>query len=126
MENRLGVSKYLKIFILSGLAGSLGYIAYSYIFNVYSPALGASAAIFGVFGCLALIAPEVRIIIFPIPIPIGIRTALMLFAIYEFWMMFLNTIHVFETNVANVAHLAGLFVGLYYGKMFKKRRIRID
>lgn len=126
LENRLGTNRYLKVFLLSGLIGSFGYLAYAYSLNISSPALGASAAIFGVFGCLALIAPEMKIFIFPIPIPIGVRTALMIFLIYEIWMMLLNTLHVFETNVANVAHLAGLLVGLYYGKKFRKRRIRID
>ncbi len=115
LERRVGDRTYLKIFFLSGLAGSFGYILYSYAVNQFVPALGASAAIFGVMGCLAVIAPEIRVIIFPIPIPIGIRTALLLFAIYDFTMMTLTTAGVAHTNVANIAHLAGLAFGLYYG-----------
>ncbi|MEM2070920.1 MAG: rhomboid family intramembrane serine protease, partial [Archaeoglobaceae archaeon] len=125
LERRLGSKRYVEIFIVSGLAGSLGYIIYANLLNSYVPALGASAAIFGVFGCLAIIAPEVRIMIFPIPIPIGIRTALFLFAAYDFWMMILSSAGVFITNVANVAHLAGLFVGLYYGRRYGRRKIRV-
>ncbi len=125
LERRLGDRKYLEIFFAAGFAGNLGYIAYSYAVESFAPALGASAAIFGVMGCLAIIAPEIRIIIFPIPIPIGIRTALLLFAAYDFWMMVASSMGVFYTNVANIAHLAGLAVGLYYGKRIGRRgRIR--
>ncbi len=56
LERRLGSRRYTEIFIVSGLAGSLGYIIYANLLNSYVPALGASAAIFGVFGCLAIIA----------------------------------------------------------------------
>lgn len=121
LERRLGDRKYLEIFFAAGLAGNFGYIAYTYAVGSFSPALGASAAIFGVMGCLAMIAPEIRIIIFPIPIPIGIRTALLLFAVYDFSMMFASYTGVFYTNVANIAHLAGLAVGLYYGNRIGRR-----
>lgn len=121
LERRLGDRKYLEIFFVSGLAGNVGYILYSYVFHTFAPALGASAAIFGVMGCLAIIAPEIRIMIFPIPIPIGIRTALFLFAAYDFWMMIASSLGLFYTNVANIAHLAGLVVGLYYGKRIGRR-----
>ncbi len=126
LERRVGEKKYLEIFFVSGLAGNVGYIAYSYAVGSFSPALGASAAIFGVMGCLAIIAPEIRIIIFPIPIPINIRTALLLFAAYDFWMMVASYTGLFYTNVANIAHLAGLVMGLYYGKKLGRRRIRHD
>lgn len=126
LERRVGERKYLEIFFASGLVGNFGYIAYSYALGSHIPALGASAAIFGVMGCLAIIAPEVRIIIFPIPIPISIRTALFLFAAYDFWMMVASYMGVFYTNVANIAHLAGLAAGLYYGKRLGRRKVIHD
>ncbi|MET1124349.1 MAG: rhomboid family intramembrane serine protease [Archaeoglobaceae archaeon] len=125
LERRLGSRRYSEVFFASGIVGSVGYVIYANTVGDPIPALGASGAIFGVFGCLALVAPEIRIMIFPIPIPIGIRTALVLFAVYEFWMMLLSSLHYTHTNVANVAHLAGLLVGLYYGRKFRKRRIPI-
>ncbi len=122
LERRLGAAKYLEIFLVSGFAGSVGYIIYAYTVGVFVPALGASAAIFGVMGCLAIIAPEIRIMIFPFPIPISIRTALFLFAAYDFWMMVASSLGLFATNVANVAHLAGLAIGLLYGRKIGRVR----
>ena len=144
LERRFGDRKYLEIFFVSGLVGNLGYIAYSYAVGSFAPALGASAAIFGVMGCLAMIAPEIRIIIFPIPIPIGIVTALFLFAAYDLSFAMLSlVVHLrpelcyspefasmcriaLTNNVANIAHLAGLAVGLYYGKRLGRRKVRYD
>jgi len=122
LERRIGSSRYLKVFLLSGLAGSVGYILYAHILKQYTPALGASAAIFGVMGCLAIIAPEIRVFIFPFPIPISIRIALVLFALYDFWMMIANIVGTFHTNIANIAHLAGLLFGIYYGRKLRWRR----
>ncbi len=119
LERRVGSKKYLEIFLVSGLVGNLAYIVYAYVTGSFYPALGASAAIFGVMACLAVIAPNMKIIIFPFPIPINIRVALVLFAIFDFWMMIANSVGILSTNIANVAHLAGLFAGLYYGKILK-------
>jgi len=118
LERRVGSIKYLKIFLLSGLAGNLAYILYAYALNQFAPALGASAAIFGVMGCLAIIAPEIRVFIFPFPIPISIRMALILFALYDLVLLPFS----YKTGVAHVAHLAGLLSGIYYGRRLRWRR----
>ncbi len=118
LEKRLSSSNYLKIFLLSGISGSIAYLFYSYTINSYVPALGASAAIFGVMGALAIIAPHIRVIIFPFPIPISIRIAIIIFALYD--LVFLP--FSYRTGIAHVAHLAGLLVGLYYGRRFRMRR----
>lgn len=115
LERILGEKGYLKVFFASGIAGNLGYIAYAYSLNSFIPALGASGAIFGVMGCLAMIAPGIKIVIFPIPIPISIRLALFVFAIYDFSMLMLTTTHIVESGVAYIAHLTGLAVGVLIG-----------
>ncbi len=119
LERRLGSKKYLTIFFASGISGSLAYIFYSFLTNHFIPAMGASAAIFGVMGALAMIAPETKVIIFPIPIPISIRFAIMIFALYD--LIFLP--FTYGTGVAHISHLAGLAVGLYFGRRYRVRRI---
>jgi len=125
LERRVG-NDYLKVFFTSGIAGNLAYIAYA-LLEAYAlkspvaleiPALGASAAIFGVMGALAMIAPYINVVIFPIPIPINIRWAILLFALYD--IIFLP--FTMQTGVAHISHLAGLLVGLYMGKMLRMKR----
>lgn len=121
LERLLGERGYLNVFFASGIAGNLSYIAYAYSISSFIPALGASGAIFGIMGCLAMIAPGIRIIIFPIPVPISIRLALLIFAIYDFGMLMLTTTHILETGVAYIAHLTGLAVGVLIGDRIRFR-----
>ena len=118
LERRVGSGNYLKVFFLSGLAGNLAYLIYAYLTNPYIPAMGASAAIFGVMGCLAIVAPYINVIIFPIPIPINIRIAILLFALFDLLLLPFTL----QTGVAHIAHLAGLIVGLYLGKILRVKR----
>ncbi|MCD6493116.1 MAG: rhomboid family intramembrane serine protease [Archaeoglobaceae archaeon] len=116
LERRVGSSKYLRIFLLSGLTGNVAYLVYAYATSNLYPALGASAAIFGVMGTLAIIAPEIRVLLFFI-LPLRIRDAIILFALFDVVGAILMA-----DNVAHVAHLAGLVVGLYYGRRLKRLR----
>ncbi|ADB58580.1 rhomboid family intramembrane serine protease [Archaeoglobus profundus] len=115
LERRLGERKYLIIFFASGIAGNLAYLVYAFLTNPFIPAMGASAAIFGVMGALAIIAPEIRVVIFPLPIPVSIKVAILLFAIYDLLLLPFS----YSTGVAHIAHLAGLLVGLYLGKKYR-------
>jgi len=119
LERRVGGNNYLKIFLLSGLAGNIGYLAFALFTGSSAGALGASGAIYGVMGTLAIIAPEIRVLFFFI-LPMSIRVALVIFVAYNLLMLPLSSV----TGVAYVAHLSGLAVGLYYGKKLKVLRKR--
>ncbi len=119
LERRAGGKWYLTIFFLSGLAGNFAYLGYAFLTNPLIPALGASGAIYGVLGTLAIIAPEIRVLFF-FAIPMSIRTLIILFAIVDI-VGFMGSIGPtgIQTGVAHSAHLAGLLVGLYYGKRLR-------
>ena len=104
LERRVGERKFLEIYIVSGIVAAIGQMMIA-----GGSMLGASGAIYGVMGCLAIIAPEIRVLLFFV-IPISIRSAVVLFAVIDFLMM--GT----ADNIAHMAHIAGLFVGLAYGQ----------
>lgn len=57
LEVIIGRGWYLATFFLSGLAGSALYVFVGMTFgNPYQPAIGASGAIFGLFGAMAVLA----------------------------------------------------------------------
>ncbi len=116
LERRVGSRNYLRIFLLSGIAGNIFYLLFSYATNSFIPAVGASGALYGVMGTLAIIAPEIRVLLFFI-IPVDIKTAILLFAAYNILMLPLTA----YTGVAYIAHLGGLVVGLYFGKKLSLR-----
>jgi membrane associated rhomboid family serine protease len=104
LERRVGEKKFLQIYILSGIVAALGQMIIS-----SGSMVGASGALFGVMGCLAIIAPEIRILLFFV-IPVSIRGAVVLFALIDF--LTLGS----ADNIAHMAHIVGLLVGLAYGQ----------
>ena len=113
-ESKIGSQEFLKIFFISGIAGNLLYYA-TYLFGLTaSPALGASGAIYGIMGVAALLFPEMRIMMFPIFIPISMKTAVIAWIVLSFLGIF-----DVSSGIASAAHLGGLIVGLIYGKKLK-------
>jgi membrane associated rhomboid family serine protease len=110
LERRVGESKFLQIFIISGLVAAIGQMA---VLPAESM-VGASGALFGVMGCLAVIAPEISVLLFFV-IPLSIRAAIVLLAVIDFAFMGSGT------NIAHMAHITGLLVGLAYGGLLKDR-----
>lgn len=109
LERRVGQTRFLEIYMISGLAAALGQMLVS-----TGTLLGASGALYGVMGCLAIIAPEIRVMLFFI-IPLRIQYAVILFAIMDFSMMGTGD------SIAHAAHLTGLLVGLAFGYMMRNQ-----
>jgi len=110
LERRVGESKFLQIFIISGLVAAIGQMAVVPTGSM----MGASGALFGVMGCLAVIAPEITVLIYFV-IPLSIRAAIVLFAVIDFAMMGS------ADSIAHMAHITGLLAGLAYGGMLRDR-----
>jgi membrane associated rhomboid family serine protease len=110
LERRVGESRFLQIFMISGLVAAIGQMAV--VPTGYM--MGASGALYGVMGCLAVIAPEIRVLLFFV-IPLSIRAAVVLFAVLDFAMMGS------ADSIAHMAHITGLIAGLAYGGMLKDR-----
>ncbi|AKB24165.1 intramembrane serine protease GlpG [Methanosarcina sp. MTP4] len=114
LEQRVGNKQLLGIFFTAGILSAVGHALMSMpIFGIYpSPIVGASGAIYGVFAALAVLEPDSRVYVYFIPMKL--KNALVLFAGLDFLM-----IHSTDM-VAHIAHLSGLFVGLYMGYRIKK------
>ena len=109
LERKIGSSKFLLIFFLAGIFAGVGWSLTS-----ANPALGASGAVCGIFATLAVLMPRMKVYIFPLPIPIEIWIVVILFALYDFFMIGSGDM------IAHTAHLSGLFFGLLAGMRLKK------
>ncbi|MGP8322920.1 MAG: rhomboid family intramembrane serine protease [Methanosarcinaceae archaeon] len=107
LERRVGNRMFLNIFFISGIVAAIGYtLTGSY------PMIGASGAIYGVFACMAVLAPEMQVYV--LIVPMRIKYAIVLFA-------FLDFIELGSPDmIAHTAHLSGLFIGLIIGMKIKK------
>jgi len=99
---------FLAVFFLGGVAGN---VLFALLAHPYSTGVGASGAIYALGGALAVMAPRIPVLVFPIPVPVPLWAAIIMF-------LFLS----FVPGIAWEAHLGGLLLGLIAGLIFRKRR----
>lgn len=112
LEKRIGSKQFTVLFLVSGILAGLGQIASGFLLgNPVSGVLGASGAIMAILGAITVINPRLTVYLyFIIPTPVWVITlgyaGLSVFGVLGSGLM---------TNVAHVAHLLGLVIGLAYG-----------
>ena len=111
LEKLIGSRKFLIVFIFSGIFANLISV------NFYDSSLGASGAIFGIIGALAVARPLMTVWAFGLPMPMFIAAIL--------WAAG-DVIGIFApSGIANIAHLSGIAVGIIIAifiKIMKPRK----
>jgi membrane associated rhomboid family serine protease len=113
LERKIGSSKFMLIFFLSGIVAGIGWSL-----TAESPAVGASGALMGIFATLAVLMPRMKVYLFFF-IPLEMWVTVILFALLDFAMMGSGDM------IAHTAHLSGLFFGLFAGMLLKGTTTRI-
>lgn len=106
LEKLIGTRKFLLVFFASGIVAGIGSVLF------YSSSIGASGAIYGVMGALAVLRPWMIVYIY-VPLPMFLAVA--------FWSA--GDLLGFFTpggTVAYAAHLFGLALGISYGIGLRK------
>ncbi len=101
LEHIIGSKRFLILFFIAGLAASIVSVPF------YTRVLGASGAIFGVLGMLGILRPKLTVWVYSMPMPMAM--ALLVWAAGDMLGI------VVPTGTANIAHLAGLAVGIIAG-----------
>ncbi len=110
LERLIGSRRFLIVFFVTGIFANIISV------NFYDSSLGASGAIFGVIGALIVIRPLMIIFAFGFPMPLFI--AGIIWAAGDLIGLFV------PSNVANLAHLSGMFFGLILGFIYRKKALR--
>jgi len=110
LENLIDGKKWITLYFTSGFIASFGYMLLAN--SPFSLAVGASGAIFGLIGCLAIMRP--RLIIYTAYGPLPMIFAAILWGLIEFFSLYS------PDNIAHSAHLFGLIGGFVLGHMYKK------
>jgi len=101
LEKLIGGRRFLLVFFLSGLLANLVSV------NFYESSLGASGAIYGILGCLAVIKPRMMVWTYGMPLPMFLASVI--------WIIG-SVLGVFmPSNIGHIAHLSGIIVGLVFG-----------
>ncbi|MDD5590983.1 MAG: rhomboid family intramembrane serine protease [Dehalococcoidales bacterium] len=98
----VGDKRFLFVYFLGGILGSVFYVLLAPPLSI---CIGASGAVFAVGGVLAVMRPKLKVLVFPVPVPVSLWAAVIGgFVIISFF-----------PNVAWQAHLGGLVFGLVTG-----------
>lgn len=104
LEKLIGGKKFLLIFFASGIIANIISV------NFYSSSLGASGAIMGIIGCLAIIRPLMMVwTIGPMPMIL----AAIVYIFIDLFGVF------YPTGVGNIAHLSGIAIGTFAGLLLR-------
>jgi len=115
LEQRISEKNYLLIFFFAGIVGNLGYMLTA--FGSTTPGLGASGAVYGIMGAVAVLEPYAIVYLSFVPMPMIF--AAFIWTITEFFGLFT------PGNIAHGSHLAGLFIGAAFGFYLKKQRKKL-
>ena len=111
LEKLIGSNKFLLVFFFSGIIANIISI------NFYASSLGASGAIMGILGCLAVIKPMMMVWAFGFPMPMFIASIL--------WVIgdVLGALGAFgNSGIGNIAHLSGIAIGFLAGLFLREWR----
>ena len=118
VERKVGSKNFAILFVGSGIVAGLAQVLATVAVGGTTSVLGASGAIMALMGVLTVLNPNLRIYIyFILPMPLWVATAL--FAGYSVLVSTAGGIG--AGGVAQLAHLAGLGIGLVYGSYLKQR-----
>jgi membrane associated rhomboid family serine protease len=111
-----GKRRFLNFFFLCGIGAGLIEILVKFIPLAWGhplsdiPTIGASGAIFGVLMANAILFPDRRIWLFPLPVTIPMRPYVAVMGAIEFF----SSLGVGGDSVAHICHLGGMLVAWIY------------
>jgi membrane associated rhomboid family serine protease len=121
LENRWGPQRFLLFYLVCGIGAAITHLAVQYLMGNGAPALGASGAVMGVLVAYAYLFPNTTLIIFPIPVPIKAKWAVLGYVAIDLFSGVTGR----GDNVAHFAHLGGALTGfilvLIWNKTGRKR-----
>lgn len=120
VERLIGKKRFFWFYMISGIVGGLFFVLFAYFGTFFSNgatwfgsitdyAVGASGALFGLGGLLAVLLPNLRVLVFFV-IPMRLWLAMTVLLV-GFWAMSIGA----GLPVGNTAHFGGLVVGIIYG-----------
>jgi membrane associated rhomboid family serine protease len=125
VERVIGKNRFLALYFLSGIAGGLLHVVAAFVWPQYfdAPVVGASAGVFGVVSAFAILWPDNRLqvlLFFVIPVSMRARSLLIInLLITAFGIAFPRSF--LGGNVAHVAHLGGILMGLAYTRWCERK-----
>ena len=111
-----GKNRFLKYYFITGVGAGIINVLVKTVPALFGrgfsdvPTIGASGAIFGVLVACAILFPDRRVMLFPIPVTLSMRTVVTGMVV----LTFLGTLGLGGDNVSHLCHLGGMLIGWLY------------
>jgi len=109
----IGEVKFLVLYFVGGLVGNALFV----LIEPSALAIGASGAVLALGGTLAVMRPKMKIVLFPIPVPIDLWVYVLIGS--AFLSILIPAISP-GSDIGWQAHLGGLVTGLAFGWYFRR------
>jgi membrane associated rhomboid family serine protease len=109
----IGEVKFLVLYFVGGLIGNALFV----LIEPFGLAVGSSGAVLALGGALAIMRPRMKIMLFPIPIPIDLWVYVLVGAV--FLSILIPAISP-SSGIGWQAHLGGLATGVLFGWYFRQ------
>ncbi|MFT4310295.1 MAG: rhomboid family intramembrane serine protease [Candidatus Woesearchaeota archaeon] len=114
LQQSIGAKRLITVYFATGIGAAILYMLPAVLTGQQVNAVGASGAVFGVIGALMVIMPRLPLLFFfVVPMPLWVA-GIMFFLIDVIGMAG-------NTNVAHLAHIIGMLMGLGFGWYYKKK-----
>lgn len=106
LERRIGSKRFFELYFFSGIIGAIFVLLFQ---DSNLPTIGASGAISGLLGALAIVLPETRMLFFFIPMRAGTLAIV---------MGLISLVFAFDSSgqISHLGHLGGLLGGVFFIK----------
>ena len=112
LEKIIGKKLFVIMYLISGIVAALGFVLIEG--NSSIGLVGASGAIYGVLGMVAVLDPNLKVYVYFIPMKI--KYMIVIFALLSIVLMNND-----GSLIAHAAHLSGMVVGLVWGYYYRNR-----
>lgn len=127
VERYISSQKFFFLYFLSGIGALIAHLGVQYYQHTtmgvefFRPVVGASGCLMGVVMAFAVLFPNMKLMIIPIPVPIKAKYLAIGYVLFDLYSGLTGA----QANVANFAHLGGAITGFiitYF--FFKNNRLR--
>jgi membrane associated rhomboid family serine protease len=120
LEKLIGKKRFLGVYFISGLVGGLFFVLASLIYNdPLISALGASGALFGLVGVLAVLVPKSRIYLIAGPLVLLLLQFILI-------PLVSGSLEIFLTTIINILFFVMIFAMFSFGTSFQKFALPVE
>jgi len=112
LEKLIGKKQFVLMYLISGVVAAIGFILFEG--NTGAGLVGASGAVCGVLGAVAILNPNLQVYVYFIPMKI--KYMIVLYALVSILLMRGD-----GGMIAHAAHLSGIIIGVAFGQYYKNK-----